>query len=138
MKYKFGTASEQNLSECSFDLQYIAREALAYGIMDFAVIEGYRTDEKQHEYFLAKKSKLDAGHPKARHNQKPSLAFDAAPFVNGKISWNKLHCCVLAGIILAAAKKLGYDLRWGGNWDQDDEPITDQYFQDLVHYELDK
>jgi len=32
-------------------------------------------------------------------------------------------------------KMLEVDLRWGGNWDMDGEPITDQDFQDLVHFE---
>jgi peptidoglycan L-alanyl-D-glutamate endopeptidase CwlK len=31
---------------------------------------------------------------------------------------------------------LGVKLRWGGNWDRDGEPVTDQDFQDLVHFEL--
>ena len=46
-----------------------------------------------------------------------------------------MHCCVLAGIILTCAVKRGIKIRWGGNWDMDSEPITDQDFQDLVHYE---
>jgi len=135
LKYKFGTNSELNLSECTFSLQRIAKEVLAMGIIDFAIIEGSRSDEKQHEYFTTGKSKLDAGHPKAKHNRKPSEAFDAVPVINGKISWRKEHCCVLAGVILAVSRKHGVNIRWGGNWDQDGEPITDQDFQDLVHYE---
>lgn len=35
-----------------------------------------------------------------------------------------------------ATVKLGIDIRWGGNWDMDGEPVTDQNFQDLVHFEL--
>ena len=54
--------------------------ALGYGVMDFSVIDGRRTDEKQHEYFLSGKSKVDAGHPRAMHNKFPvSLALDLAP-----------------------------------------------------------
>jgi len=136
MKYLFGSKSELNLSTCDFALQNTARQALALGLMDFMIIEGYRTNEKQHEYFIEGKSKVDAGNPKAMHNKKPAMAFDAVPYINGSLSWNKLHCCVLAGIILAVAIKLGYKIRWGGNWDMDGEPITDQNFQDLVHFEL--
>jgi len=36
---------------------------------------------------------------------------------------------------LSVGKMLEVDLRWGGNWDMDGEPITDQDFQDLVHFE---
>ena len=136
MRYSFGSKSQLSLAGCHFSLQHIAREALAYGLMDFGVIEGYRPDNIQHKYFLDGSSRVDAGHPKAMHNKRPSMAMDCAPWINGQLSWNKLHCCVLAGIILAAAAKLGHKLRWGGNWDMDGEPITDQEFQDLVHFEL--
>lgn len=136
MNFIFGKKSELQLSTCHFSLQNIARQALALGIMDFSVNEGYRSDEKQHEYFLNGASKLDAGNSAAKHNRKPSGAMDCVPYINGEMSWNKLHCCVLAGIILALSTKLGYHIRWGGNWDMDGEPITDQEFQDLVHFEL--
>ena len=136
-KYSFGTKSELSLSTCDFALQNIARQALALGLMDFMVIEGYRTVEIQHEYFLSNASKVDAGDPRAKHNKKPfSKAFDAVPYVNGNLSWNKLHCCCLAFLILTVAAYLGYKIRWGGNWDMDGEPITDQEFQDLGHFEL--
>uniref|UniRef100_A0A6M3JZY2 Putative structural protein n=1 Tax=viral metagenome TaxID=1070528 RepID=A0A6M3JZY2_9ZZZZ len=136
-KYSFGTKSEMSLSTCDFALQNIARQALALGLIDFMIIEGYRTDEKQHEYFIEKKSKVDAGNPKAMHNKKPlSKAMDCVPYINGNLSWNKLHCCCLGFMILSVAANLGYTIRWGGNWDMDGEPITDQDFQDLVHFEL--
>ena len=57
------------------------------------------------------------------------------PVINGKLSWEKEHCLVLAGMVLAIGKTLGHSIRWGGNWDMDGEPITDQDFQDLVHFE---
>ena len=74
--------------------------------------------------------------PDGKHNKMPSEAVDVVPYINGKASWDKLHCCVLAGIVLACAVRLGESVRWGGNWDMDGEPITDQDFQDLVHFEL--
>lgn len=135
-KYNFGIKSQLALSGCDFRLRAVAEAALAYGLMDFAVIEGHRPDRLQHEYFLAGKSKQDAGDPNAKHCRQPAEAMDCVPYVDGQISWNHLHCCILAGFILAAALQLGYRLRWGGNWDMDGEPVTDQEFQDLVHYEI--
>lgn len=136
MKYSFGNKSSRELETCNLSLQHIARQALAYGLIDFSIVEGYRSDEKQHQYFIEDKSKVDAGDPGAKHNyKKPSEAFDAVPYVNGKSSWKWQHCIFLAGVILAAAKKVGEEVRWGGNWDMDGEPVTDQDFQDLVHYE---
>ena len=136
MSYSFGKKSERCLSECDVPLQLIARRGLSLDLMDFAIIEGRRSNELQHQYFVEGRSKVDTGDLGAKHNRKPSEAFDAVPFINGEMSWNKLHCCVLAGILLAVAKEFGYELRWGGNWDMDGEPITDQDFQDLVHFEV--
>lgn len=65
-----------------------------------------------------------------------SNAVDIAPYVDGHISWNEYHCCYVAGIVMAIAKLKGIKIRWGGNWDMDSEPVTDQDFQDLVHYEI--
>lgn len=134
MKFNFGKISQMKLYTVHPDLEIIMEDALDTGIMDFSIIEGHRGRTKQNRYYDLGKSKVKF--PDGKHNEEPSQAVDAAPFINGKVSWNKLHCCVLAGIILACAAKRGIKIRWGGNWDMDNEPITDQDFQDLVHYEL--
>jgi len=121
------------LSMLTYDMQWILREALAYGVIDFSVICTYRNKADQEKAYSEKKSKVRW--PDSKHNKWPAQAADCVPYVNGKISWNKLHCCVLAGVILAAAARLGKNIRWGGDWDQDGVAITDQDFQDLVHYE---
>ena len=135
MEFNFGKISRANLATIHPDLQIIMDDALATGIMDFSIIEGYRDKAKQNRYFNMDPPRSRVTWPNGKHNKIPSDAVDAAPYINGKSSWNKLHCCVLAGIILACAAKRGIKLRWGGNWDMDSEPITDQNFQDLVHYE---
>ena len=134
MKYNFGSSSRENLGTADPVIQKIMRDALATGIMDFSITEGHRPQAQQNRYYDLGKSKVKW--PDGKHNEMPSEAVDAVPYINGGISWNKLHCCVLAGIILACAAKRGIKLRWGGNWDMDSEPITDQDFQDLVHYEI--
>lgn len=70
------------------------------------------------------------------HNRFPSKAIDVAPYVNGKASYDYRHCCFFAGVVLAIAGMLKIKVRWGGNWDMDEEVMTDQDFQDLVHFEL--
>lgn len=131
---QFGQASLKNLNTIVYSLRSVFERALNYEVIDFSIIEGHRPKETQDRYFNDGKSKVQW--PNSKHNIMPSKAGDAAPYVNGTISWNKQHCCVLAGVILAAAAELGIRVRWGGNWDMDNEPITDQDFQDLVHYEV--
>jgi len=136
--YKFGKKSSEKINQLHNTLRLVARLALSWGIMDFAIIEGIRSKEKQNQYFAENKTKVQW--PNGKHNVEGvwelSKAFDAVPCINGRISWHKDHCLVLSGIMLAAAKTLNVNLRWGGNWDMDGEPVTDQTFQDLVHFEL--
>ena len=131
--YKFGETSIRRLCTVTKNLDSVCRRALSYGVMDATVIEGSRGAAEQDRYFAIGKSRVKW--PNGKHNRLPSKAVDIAPYVNGAVSWNKNHCLVWAGLMLAAAAELGVTLRWGGNWDMDGEPITDQEFQDLVHFE---
>jgi len=129
---KFGTASTERLASCDARLQKLFNEVIK--TFDCTVIEGHRTKEKQNEYFAQGKSKLKW--PEGKHCADPSLAVDVAPYVNGKLSFNIQHCCFFAGYVLATAAHMGIDVRWGGDWDGDKEAMTDQTFQDLIHYEI--
>jgi len=130
----FGKTSKANLDTADPVLQEIMQDAIETGLMDFSIIQGHRGMAEQNRYYDLGKSKVKF--PDGKHNKIPSQAVDAAPYVNGKTSWNKFHCAVLAGIILTCAHRRGIKLRYGGNWDMDTEFLTDQKFQDLVHYEL--
>jgi len=133
-KYKFGKASMNRYISLHDDLQKVAWKSLELGLMDFTIVCAHRSEADQNKAYNEKKSKVRW--PNSKHNTYPAEAMDLAPFVNGAISWNWYHCSVLGGIVLATAKILGVELRWGGNWDMDGEPITDQDFQDLAHFEL--
>ncbi|MEZ7195412.1 hypothetical protein [Pseudodesulfovibrio karagichevae] len=133
-KYQFGSASLARLNTCDPRLQVVMKASIAQGIMDMTVTEGHRDQATQDRYFSEGKSRIKF--PDGKHNSYPSKAVDVAPFVGGKLSYDQRHCCHMAGLILGIAASLGIKLRWGGNWDQDGEPVTDQDFQDLVHFEL--
>jgi len=136
--YHYGKTSTRRLATAKPGLQQVFKLALELGLMDIAIIQGRRGRAEQDRYYAIGKSRVRWPHSK--HNVINPLdlasAVDAAPFVNGEISWRKEHCIYLAGVIQACAELLGVPIRWGGNWDMDGEPITDQDFQDLVHYEL--
>jgi len=137
MKFNFGTRSRKHLSQVHPDLKAIAELALSWGIMDFTVYTSIRPKAEQDRAFELGDSKVRW--PDSKHNilnpEDLAEAFDVAPFINGRISWATSHCAFLAGIMFAAAAVLELGMRWGGNWDMDGEPITDQAFDDLVHYE---
>lgn len=138
MILKYGRQSLNRLATVDADLQRVFREALKLGLIDITIVQGRRSKEDQTHYYYSGQSKVRW--PNSKHNvineADLASAIDAAPYVNGAVSWKKEHCIFLAGLVMATAKHLGVKLRWGGNWDQDLEPITDQDFQDLVHFEL--
>jgi peptidoglycan L-alanyl-D-glutamate endopeptidase CwlK len=137
-KYNYGKSSTAKLKTVKHGLQFVCERALAYGIMDASVIQGVRSGIEQDHYYDTGKSKVKW--PNGKHNIKSpdelAKAVDIAPYINGKVSWKKEHCYVWAGLMLAAAKEEGVNLRWGGCWSGKPEDIGNQDFEDLVHFEV--
>lgn len=131
----YGETSRKRLSTCSLNLQKVFNEVIKH--IDCTIVEGVRSKEDQNEYFEKGKSRVVW--PDGKHNvESPGElceAVDAGPYINGAISWKKDHCLYFAGVVMGIALMMGIKLRWGGDWDMDHEPITDQEFQDLVHFE---
>lgn len=127
--YKFGKSSEQKLQTCHVDLQAVLHRAIA--CVDFTILEGTRDEATQNAAYATGKSKLKF--PQSKHNHSPSLAVDIAPY---PIDWkNRERFSYLAGIVIATANEMDIALRWGGDWDKDGD-LTDNHFDDLVHFEL--
>ena len=126
---KFSRQSKANLKTCHPYLQLLARKILEG--YDFSVLEGYRGKGDQNILFAKELTQLK--YPDGMHNKRPSLAFDIAPF---PLDWNdKKRFYHFAGFVQAEAKSLGIEIRWGGDWDRDND-LNDQHFMDLVHFEL--
>lgn len=136
-KYYLGKRSKENLSTCTDRIQMVVKKVISLGIMDLSVTEGARGKTLQDKYFETGKSKVKW--PNSKHNilkeGDKSYAVDIVPYINGKSSYKLSHCCCLAMLIIGVGAMMGVKIRWGGNWDMDGEPITDQDFQDLVHFE---
>lgn len=137
--FRFGPRSLAELTTCDPRLQKIVQQALAWGVMDFSVIEGHRTAARQQALFAEGKTTLDGKAALGKHNALPSLAVDLLPFpavVNGVNVWNDpMRFHVLAGLMYAAAAQLGLKVRWGGDWNGDGN-AADQTFHDLPHFEI--
>lgn len=127
--YSFGQRSQERLATCHKDLQDIMNTAIK--LIDFTVLWGHRGEQDQNKAFNAGRSKTTW--PNSKHNQKPSMAIDIAPW---PIDWhNKYRFYYMAGIVMGIAKEKGIDLRYGGDWDRDGE-LVDNSFDDLGHFEL--
>ena len=128
--YYFGETSKRKLSECDEKLQRIAYVAIhGYG---FTVICGHRNKEEQN--YAYGNGFSEKKFPKGKHNSKPSKAMDIVPDAGG---WNakREQFILMIGIIKGVALNLGIPIRWGGDWDSDND-LTDQTFFDLAHIEL--
>lgn len=102
-------------------------------LMPVRVLESKRTGAKQHDLFVKGFSKLDYP-PGGKHTTEPlSEAVDICPD-----PWDpadRERMTLLAGMMLMAAHIKGYNIRWGGDWDQDSQ-VSDNSFDDLFHYEI--
>ncbi|MFA5186975.1 MAG: M15 family metallopeptidase [Patescibacteria group bacterium] len=115
--------------------------AIQISMVDFAVIEGARTIEKQREYFNAGKSRtMNSRHiPKAPADH-PDWAFashavDLAPYLDTdgdgdtELSWEPRHFTPIVQAMKNAASTLKVPIVWGGDWTS---------FVDMPHFELDR
>ena len=127
MVHPFSAASRAKLDSVDPRLRGIIERAADR--WDITVIEGHRSPRRQQQLFMAGKSKVKRG----KHNEKPSLAIDIAPY---PIDWEDAERFRrLAEYVLGIANVMGVPLRWGGDWDGDTD-LTDQTFNDLVHFEI--
>lgn len=125
----FGSRSLEQLAGVDDRLQEMCHRAIK--IVDFAVISGYRGKDIQNHLFEMGQSKLKF--PFSKHNTSPAHAVDCVPW---PVDWqDHRRFYYLAGIFQAIAHDLGFILRHGGDWDQDDI-FKDQQFFDLPHFEI--
>lgn len=129
---KFSKNSRKELNSCDPRLQSIFNKVLE--IIDCTIIEGYRSTERQLQLYKSKDSEVSFG----KHNFIPSRAVDAASY---PIDWDDTkkndlkEFYYFAGIVKGVSESMGYKIRWGGDWDSDND-LDDQTFNDLVHFEL--
>ena len=98
---------------------------------DCTILEGHRNRERQNQ--MVEEGKSQVRWPDGKHNTVPSMAVDVCPY---PIVWDdRERQTLFAGYVLATAKAVGVNLRWGGDWDRDTE-VRDNGFDDLVHFEV--
>ena len=129
MGFQLGSGSRAKLFGVKPPLKRIVARAIEITEVDFAVLEGMRTAERQQVLFDDGKSKTLNSRHLTGH------AVDIGAWVDGKISWDWKHYPKIAAAMNAAADELGFDITWGGDWDGDGD-TTDQDWHDGPHFEL--
>ncbi len=137
MTFVLGAKSLARLQGVDPRLVRVVKRAIALTAVDFTVIEGVRSKERQAELFAqgrTKPGKIVTWTMKSKHID--GLAVDLAPWVNGAIDWNDLKKFdAIAKAMSEAAASLGVKIRWGANWDGDDKP-REKGEGDSPHFEL--
>lgn len=99
------------------------------------IICGERSKAEQDEAFNTGHSKVKW--PSSKHNimvpETHCSAIDIAPLPYDMKDLQRL--CYFAGFIKAKGQDMGYNIRWGCDWDNDFE-LKDNTFNDYCHFEL--
>ena len=123
--YKFSKRSLDNLKNVDERLVRICNELIKR--VDFTVIEGFRSLERQKELYDKGFSKIDGITKKGKHNYSPSLAIDIIPYKKGHNPFDgskesDIMFDNLAKEFKQVAKELGINITWGGDWKFIDKP----------------
>ena len=131
MSFLLDAGSLAQLDTCAPDLARVIQRAAVLSPFPFRVLLGFRDQAAQEAAFAAG---LTQEHwPNGKHNQQPSEATDLAPV---PIDWkDTARFTFLAGVVMAAAKLEGVDVRWGGDWAENGR-LRFNHFNDLGHFEI--
>lgn len=137
-KYHFGSRSTSRLSQIDEDLADVCKLAISRSPIDFTVIEGRRTIERQKELYAQGRTapgKIVTWTMKSKHID--GKAVDLAPCDGkGAILWNdKVGFKIIHELMMEAAKELDVKIRWGSDWNQNGRPFEKGEF-DSPHFEL--
>ena len=121
MGFQLGARSLERLVGVHPDLVRVVKRAIAESDLDFTVLEGMRTIDRQRQLMSQGATKTMNSRHLTGH------AVDLAPVINGAVSWDWPLYHRLAKVVKAAAAKEGVPLQWGGDW---------RTFKDGPHWEL--
>ena len=125
MTFTLGSKSLACLEGVHPDLVRVVKRAITITPVDFAVLEGLRTEARQRELFAAGATKT----LNSRHLKRGGYghAVDLAPLDGGAVSWAWPLYYKLAPAVKEAARLEGVPITWGGDWTS---------FKDGPHWEL--
>ena len=138
MTFKLSKRSFDRLIGVNEKMVSVVKRAIEISEVDFMVVEGIRTLKRQEELYAqgrTKPGKIVTWTMKSKHIE--GFAVDIAPVnPDGSINWNDIkRFDKMADAMFRAAKELNIKIRWGANWDQD-ENIREKGETDSPHFEL--
>lgn len=114
--YKLDERSKLRLKGVHPDLVKVVEHAIDISTINFTVLEGLRTPERQ-------KLLRDAGASQTLNSRHiTGHAVDIGAFVDGELRWDWPLYHKIAAAMKQAAKQVGVDITWGGDWKMRDGP----------------
>ena len=110
MAYKLSTKSQERLMGVEPELKEVVYEAIKVTKIDFGVIEGLRTEEKQKQLVESGASQT----MKSKHLE--GRAVDLMAYIGGRGSWELNVYDEIADAMKEAATKVEVAVRWGAAW----------------------
>lgn len=120
-RFAFSQRSRRRMANIHPDLVAVMELAIARTSIDFTVLEGLRTVDRQRQLVANGASKTMNSRHLTGH------AIDIAPLLDGEVSWDWPLYYELEPIVKQAAKDLGVPIEWGGDWSS---------FKDGPHWQL--
>lgn len=114
MTFKLSLRSIDRLKGVDDKLIEVVTKAITYTKVDFGVIEGLRTIERQQELVDRGASKT----MKSKHLD--GKAVDLVAYIGPRVSWELNLYDDIADAMKQAATELDVAVRWGGAWTTDD------------------
>jgi peptidoglycan L-alanyl-D-glutamate endopeptidase CwlK len=121
MGYEFGARSLARLNGVHPDLVRVMKRAISCSTIDFTVLEGMRTLERQKQLMKSGATRTMNSRHLTGH------AVDIAPLLGGEVRWDWPLYHQLAAVVKKAALELEVPIQWGGDW---------RSFKDGPHWEL--
>jgi len=121
--FKLGKRSIERLQGVHPDLIKVVERAIDLSPVDFTVLEGLRSPERQQTLVASGASQtLNSRHITGH-------AVDLGAWVDNQVDWSWPLYHKIANAMKAAANELGVSIVWGGDW---------RTFKDGPHFELDR
>lgn len=134
MGFKLGKTSLARLQGVDETLVNVVKRAIEISEVDFSVLEGVRTLERQRELYAQGRTapgKIVTWTMKSRHIE--GKAVDLVPY---PLDWNDLEKFnKIKDAMFQAAKELDVNLRWGADWDGDGN-YREKGEYDSPHFEI--
>ena len=121
--YSLGARSKQRLTGVHADLVRVVERAIEITTVDFTVLEGLRTPERQ-------KALRDAGASQTLNSRHiTGHAVDLGALIDGEVRWDWPLYHKIAAAMKEASKELNVPIVCGADWKR---------FPDGPHFELDR